>query len=293
MTDGYTERALGFYVATGAQSPTFAGFASGMMADGSGRNLIVLTTPEGTDADLPARNSEVAANSTIGIGNCYLSNYSVDMSVGSIPTASVSWDALNINSDRDASVIGTPAIDPVNGTAITGDCVIPNATTGVGNIAALRPGNITVDISNFDGIPVADIGTDANAAHIQSASLSLPMSRSTLERLGSRSAYARVVDFPVVSTLSVSAILNENEASNLADIIDDETEKDITLTLKNDAGGIGVMYTLKGCSIDSESISSSIGSNNTVDLTFSTSVGGPSDTSHGVFMSGASMVSVF
>ena len=140
---------------------------------------------------------------------------------------------------------------------------------------------------------MADIGTDANAAHIQSASLSLPMSRSTLERLGSRSAYARVVDFPVVSTLSVSAILNENEASNLADIIDDETEKDITLTLKNDAGGIGVMYTLKGCSIDSESISSSIGSNNTVDLTFSTSVGGPSDTSHGVFMSGASMVSVF
>jgi hypothetical protein len=210
------------------------------------------------------------------------------MSVGSIPTASVSFDALNINSDTTAATIATPAINPVNGTAETGNCQIPASTTGVGSIAALRPGNITVDISNFDGIPVADIGTDANGAHIQSASLSVPLSRSTLERLGSRSAYARVVDFPVVSTLSVSAIMNENEASNLADIIDDEVEKTVKLTLKNDAGVPAVVYTLVGCSLDSESISSSIGSNKTVDLTFSTSVGGPSQTNQGVFMSGIS-----
>ena len=287
VTDGFTERALGFAVLTGASS-TEVGFASGAMTDGSGYNIIVLTTPEGTDADLPARNPENAVNSTIGIGNAYVSNYSVDMSVGAIPTASVSFDALNINSDTNASTIATPAIDPVNGAAEGGLVDLPNTTTGQGNVAALRPGNITVNISNFDSVPVADIGTDANGAHIQSASLSLPLSRSTLERLGSRSAFARTVDFPVVASLSVSAIMNENEASNLADIIDDETEKNITLTLKNDSDVKAVEYTLKGCSLDSESISSSIGSNKTVDLTFSTSVGGPSDTSHGVFMSGIS-----
>ena len=82
-----------------------------------------------------------------------------------------------------------------------------------------------MDISTFDGIPLANIGTDADAGHIQSASLSIPMSRSTLERLGSRSAYARSVDFPVVASLTVSAILNEVEDSNLADIVDDEVEK--------------------------------------------------------------------
>ena len=293
VTDGFTERALGFHVATGIGGTYVeGGFASGAMADGSGYNIVVLTTPEGTDASVPSRDSEVAANSTIGIGNAYVSNYSVDMSVGSIPTASVSFDALNINSDRDAAVIGTPAVNTVDGIAITGNVVLPNTTTGQGNIAALRPGNITVNISNFDGIPVADIGTDDNGAHIQSASLSLPLSRSTLERLGSRSAFARTVDFPVVSTLSVSAIMNENDASNLADIIDDETEKDVTLTLKNDGGTDAVIYTLKGCSLDSESISSSIGSNKTVDITFSTSVGGPNDTSNGVFMSGISVTAV-
>ena len=210
------------------------------------------------------------------------------MSVGAIPTVSVSFDALNINADADALLIANPAIHPVNGTSVGNDATLPNARTGQGAIAALRPGNITVGISNFETETLANISGDEEGAHIQSASLSLPLSRSTLERLGSRSAYARSVDFPVVSTLSVSAILNEVESQNLADIIDDETEKDVTLTLLDNGGDVAVKYTLKGCSFDSESISSSIGSNKSVDLTFSTSVGGPNDTSHGVFMSGAS-----
>ena len=139
----------------------------------------------------------------------------------------------------------------------------------------MRPGNITVGISNFESETLTNISGDAEGAHIQSASLSVPMSRSTLERLGSRSAYARSVDFPVVSTLSVSAILNEVESQNLADVIDDEQERDVTLTLKDNDGVNAVVYTLKGCSFDSESISSSIGANKSVDFTFSTSVGGP------------------
>jgi len=293
VTDGFTERALGFFVATGAESATQAGFVSGHLADGSGRNLIILTTPEGTDADLPVRDTGTT-DSAIGIGNCYLSDYSVEMAVGSIPTASVSFDALNINSDNAGGTDGfdSPAIDPVNGTALTNKVSLPQATTGQGDVAALRPGNIVVNISAFDGTTLTNIGTDKEGGHIQSASLSIPMSRSTLERLGSRSAYARSVDFPVVATLSVSAILNEVENSNLADIVDDEVEKDVTLTLKTDDGATGVLYTLKGVSFDGEAISSSIGSNKAVDLTFSTSVGGPADTSHGVFMSGKSTTAV-
>jgi hypothetical protein len=289
LTDGFNERALGFFCAKDGESTTAGGFVSGLLADGSGVNLIILTTPEGTDADLPAR-AAGANDSTIGIGNAYVSDYSVEMAVGSLPTVSVSFDALNINSDSDAAAITSPAILQDAGTVIGGnDVKLPDTITGSGDVAALRPGNVTVDISSFDGVPVADIGTDINGAHIQSASLSVPLSRSTLERLGSNSAYARSVDFPVVATLSVSAIMNEVEASNLVDVIADEVEKTITLKLLEEAGGeTGVIYTLKGCSLDSESISSSIGSNKTVDLTFSTSVGGPNDSSHGVFMSGAS-----
>ena len=52
LTDGYTERVLGFYVQNTTDTADQGGFVSGHLADGSGRNLIVLTTPEGTDADL-------------------------------------------------------------------------------------------------------------------------------------------------------------------------------------------------------------------------------------------------
>jgi len=292
LSDGFTERVLGFYVKNATEPE--AGFVSGHLADGSGRNLIVLTTPEGTDADLPVRSSLVATNQSIGIGNAYLSDYSVEMAVGAIPTVSVSFDALNINADANGAAISSPAINPVDGTAVThpDGLEIPNATTGQGTIAALRPGNITVDISNFNTSGLANIGTTADGAHIQSASLSIPMSRSTLERLGSKSAYARSVDFPVTATLSVSAIVNELQATNLVDIAADEEEKDVTISIVNDAGVKAVEYTLKGCSMDSQAISSSIGSNKSIDLTFSTSVGGPADTSHGVFMSGISDTAV-
>jgi hypothetical protein len=314
LTDGFTERALGFFVSNladtgdGSDSHVTSGsFISGHCADSSGRNLIILTTPEGTDADLPERAPTGTLNSSIGIGNCYLSDYSLDLSVGAIPTVSVSFDALNINaiSTPDATGVSSPAINPINGAKLVSNQALPVAVTGYtgadgGNsIAALRPGDIVVNISTFSGSGITNIGGtgvdgsvdyDANAAHIQSASLSIPLSRSPLERLGSNNAYARSIDFPIVSTLSVSAILNEVESYNLTTALEDENEKDITLTLNDGADPPvpAMIYTLKGCSFDSESFTSSIGANKSVDMTFTTSVGGPSDTNHGIFVSGIS-----
>jgi hypothetical protein len=48
----------------------------------------------------------------------------------------------------------------------------------------------------------------------------------------------------------------------------------------------------KGARVDSESMSSDIGSNKTVDLTFTTQIGGPEDTEHGVFISGANRTAI-
>ena len=329
LTDGFTERALGFFVSNSGKlvggHVTSGSFISGHLADGSGRNLFITTSPEGMDADLPARSLTGSygvpppRTTTIGVGNCYLSDYSLDLSVGAIPTVSVSFDALNINSQEVITgatsgwALDSPAINPVDGTPVTfGDApnrtgyqVLPTAVTGYtgtngGNqIAALRPGDITINIANFSGSGIANIGGtgadgsvdfDANAAHIQSASLSIPLSRSPLERLGSNNAYARSIDFPIVSTLSVSAILNEVESYNLTTALGDEGEKDITLTLNDSADPPvpAMIYTLMGCSFDSESFTSSIGANKSVDMTFTTSVGGPTDTGHGIFVSGAS-----
>ena len=292
VTDGFNERALGFYVQTAGGDANEKSFISGFLADGEGKNFYVTTVPEGKDANGVAVSG--ANNNAIGIGNAYLTDYTVDLSVGSLPTVSVSFEAANINSSL-GNLIQTPAVSQASGTKLDGIVGLPNAATGnAGQEIALRPGDVAIDISTFDGQTIVDIDPlDTDGAHIQSASLSIPLSRSPLERLGTKFAYARSVDFPVQASLSVNAIVNETTARNLADVIDDESSKTVTLTLKNEAGATAMKYTMKGAQLVSESFSSSIGSNKSVDLTFTTSVGGPDDVINGVFASGISTATAF
>lgn len=301
LTDGMNERALGFYVQKPTVNTTEGQFASGHMVQSSGKNFYITTVAEGQDAK-GKDGDEIA--SAIGLGNAFLSDYTLDLSVGSLPTVSVSMECANINSDTaftsatDISGVEIPAVNITNGNQIVGNVTLPKADGGESSLIALRPGDVTVNISSLDDVTISDISgaTDADAIHIQSASLSIPLGRSPLSRLGTRFAFARTVDFPVNATLSVSAILNETTAANLATIINNQDESDITLSIKDPTGStsdVKMLYTLKGCKIDSESFSSSIGSNKTVDLTFSTQIGGVGDTDNGVFVSGANDDAVF
>lgn len=287
LTDGFNELALGFYVQTGGVTQT-AQFASGHLIGSSGRNVYIVTGPEGKD--LNGDGALADTDKVIGIGNCYLSDYSLDLSVGSIPTVSVTMEGANVRADNTASNIENPAIDQAAGTPRTGIVVLPNPVSGSSSISALRPGDVTVSLSNFEGNTIVDLadGADLDAAHVQSVSLNVPLSRSPLQRLGSRFPYAREVDFPVDITLNVSALVNETTAFQLADKLQQDFNS-ATITIKKPDGGgaTGVIYTLSGAKVDSESFSSSIGSNQTVDLTISAQVGGINDVSAGLFMSGS------
>jgi len=299
LTDGFNERALGFYVQTTTNTAQ-GNFPSGHMQNQSGQNFYITTVAEGSDAT-----GVTGLSSTIGVGNAFLSNYSLELAVGSLPTVSVSMEASNINSDTAFAFTGvgftgaisgvsSPAISPENGTSLGLTAVLKPANTGASLISALRPGDITIDISAFDGTGISDLATSSDAIHIQSASLAIPLSRTALQRLGTKFAYARAVDFPVKATLSVSAILNEVVATDLSNIINDPSRKSITLTLKGPDGTTNRMiWTLKGCTLDSESFSSSIGSNKSVELSFSTQIGGPNDSVNGVFLSGSNTTAVF
>ena len=293
LTDGYNEKQLGF--ATNGTK----GFLSGHMINSAGKNLYIVTSKEGFDA-----NGSATANDpfpSIGLGNAYLTNYGLEVAVGAIPTVSVSFEASNICSTSDSSINGAgtaitgvtqPAVNQEDGSILTTTkATLPVPITGVSTATALRPGDVTL---TFGGFTAAGTGLAApmnqfsgvTGMHIQSASLSVPLNRTPLQRLGSKFAYARAVDFPIKATLSVKAIVNEITARNLAAMINDSVEKDITLTLKDEANAAKSIFTLKACTLDSESISSSIGSNKSVDLTFSTQVGGIDDSTKGIFYSG-------
>jgi hypothetical protein len=298
LTDGTNERALGFYVKTGTGGE--GNFPSGHMTTTSGRNFFIVTSAEGDDLNYSTASGQI--KSVIGIGNGFISDYTLDVAVGSLPTVSVTIEGANIAASGSFIATGVgytgitgqnPSVNPENGIANSGTGVLlPTGKTNLGNslISALRPGDVTLTFGGITGDGsgvIADLATNSNGIHIQSASLSVPLSRSPLQRLGSRFSFARAVDFPVTSTLTVNAILNEVTAENLSTTLNNNTTTDITLTIKKPgATETAMIYVLKKARLDSESFSSSIGSNKTVDLTFSTQIGGPNDVTNGVFVSG-------
>ena len=202
-----------------------------------------------------------------------------------------------MNSNTSGTNFASPAINQENGQPLVGAkgtiVALPNPTQTPGGapadssnaiINALRPGDITLDFSNVSGETMAQLNGDG-ANHVQSVSLSLPLSRTPIQRLGSKFPFARSVDFPVNVSLSASAILNDTEHNNLADVLESGAQT-ITISMKDSNGKTAIRYHLKEAKLDSESFSSSIGANKSVDLTFSAQVGGPEDQTAGLFMSG-------
>ena len=306
LADGFNERALGFAVQTGALGGG-VNFASGQMISSEGRNFFIATSAEGIDLNFDTGTGANATNGlsgkgVIGIGNGFITDYTLNAAVGDLPTVSVSVEGLGFNAatySNGVNVTGvpSPAINPASGTSVGLTVQLPPPGTGDG-VTALRPGDITLNFGTFTGeggTPTSNVDmTGANSINIQSVSLSLPMSRTPIERLGSRFAFARVTDFPVTATMSVNALVNEVQARNLATMIDDGAERDITLTIKKP--GLteeAVRYVFRAARLDSESYSSDIGSNKSVDITFSTQIGGPNDSVHGIFVSGADRSTLF
>jgi hypothetical protein len=311
LTDGANEAALGFYVATGAQ--TQSQFPSGQLVDGnSGQNFYIVTTSEGFDLNAETGLAGSVANalsgkSAIGIGNAYLTDYTVDLSVGNIPTVSVSFEGSNMNaftftSGNSGQSVG---INLASGTKLDNRIQLaqPNSQTGSTTVSALRPGDVTISFGTFTGATAtgaSGIGgfaelnqASASGIHIQSASLSLPLGRTPIQRLGSRYAFARTVDFPINATLSVNGVQNDLGSGSLIDLINNNPKGDITITINKPTiiGSTSVVpavrYTMKNAQLDSVGYSSSIGANKTIDLTFTTQIGGANDTVNGIQMSGS------
>ncbi len=297
VTDGRNESALGFYVQQSGNS-TVGQFPSGHVQDGTGRNFYIVTSSEGTDLNSFTGVNSLSGKSAIGVGNCYLTNYSLDLAVGSIPTASVSFEGSNMNAfnfTSSGALLNSGSgvgINPESGTSLGLGILLKNPVneTGVGDgaISALRPGDVTVAFGNFELATGVGGFTDLDELHIQSASLALPLGRTPIQRLGTKFAFARTVDFPIVATLTINGIQSETSQGNLVDLVESNPKNDITISIKKPGtSDVAVRYTFTQAQLDSISMSSSIGANKTVDLTFSTQIGGANDTVNGIRMSGS------
>ena len=120
------------------------------------------------------------------------------------------------------------------------------------------------------------------------------MGRTPIQKLGTRFAFARPVDFPITASLSVDAVLADLTTGSISEVIDCDTAYDAIIKMKDPSlcdltaanRPIVVAYLMRDLKIDSESFTSSIGDNKTVTLDFTCQIGGPEQTNVGVFMSG-------
>lgn len=292
ITNGNNEREIGFNVVpSGSGTSAAPQFVGGHITGGSGRNYFIITSSEGSDLNDLTGTSGLSGRQAIGIGNAYLTDYSVDFAVGSIPTATVSFEAANL---RASTISGTnsgtnPAINTENGVALGTAVQLPAPSSDTGVVSALRPGDITVSFGTFGGSGILGQLGGADGIHLQSVSMSIPLSRSQIQRLGSKFAYARNVDFPVNATISLNGVQNEIGSGSLMDLLDSNPKTDITITVNrpDNTATPAVRYIVRRAQLDSSSISSSIGSNKTADFTFSAQIGGVNDTDDGITMSGS------
>lgn len=284
VTDGFNETILGLLDSTGAA------FLSGQMATDSGKNLYVVTAPEGVDAN----SGDYSDYSVIGVGNAFLTNYSVNFGVGQIPSVEVEFEGSNISSQitdlekitDHYSGVENASVDVVTNTKNGSDIELPtyiNQYTSP-NVSAISPLDVQLTITSSSGI--ANLSTNNNGAHIQTASINIPINRSPLERIGTTIPYARAIDFPLNVDISVSAILNEITQRNIADVIDSAQDVSIRAIFKNREDNEVCGYTISGAKLISEDFVSDIGSNKMVNLTFSCQVGGPEDLSQNIMFSG-------
>ena len=304
--DGFNEASgLGFTVqGITTDAPTSA--VSGIMAQDSTeaeKNYYILTVPEGEDASKGSayNATDRAAQGVIGIGNGYLTSYTVDASVGDIPSVSCSVEASNLRFDTSGSGFQNPAVSVSDGSAMPGTVEVPLSTTGELSAAALRPGDVSITFGSaslqmggaiLPGMTSA--ATDnSSGANVQNFSIDLPLSRTPLQRIGNIFPFSRELDFPITATLSVTANLTNLDAGTVRDLLCNEaTQRDITVTMNNRCGTTvadnSMVFTFKNAQLDSQNMSSSIGDNKSVDLSFSAQIGGPTDTTNGVFISGTS-----
>ena len=305
LSDMNNEKNLGFSVIT-SQTDT-AGITSanavqsclsGILTSGfvNTKNYYVRTVNEGNDASSFASDAapNITQGNTIGLGNGFLTNYSVNAAVGDFPTVSSTVECLNMNftAGNSGNAPGVTSAGAVAGGtfALPQTATNPNGENTLGRVSALRHGDITLTLTKTTGTAYG--GTDVTtAAAIQNFSISMGLNRTPLQKLGSKYAFSREIDFPVTISFSVNALVQDLTTGNLVDVINNDATYDAVVVLGAPASANttlatneGVGYVLKRLSLDSQEISSSIGANKSVTLNFTTQVGSPQQTDRGMFM---------
>lgn len=279
LADLSNERKIGFYV-----SGDVSALRDFLNKTQDERNYFIPQAPEGQDLYNWTGQSMV-----VQIGNGAVASYSAEAAVGGIPTATFSVQGLNWAASTGSISQDLKAVNPVDGSVVTGfKYTIPVGVTGtVGSVAALRPGDISVNIGS------AALGLNLSDLKIQSFNVSFDLARENLNKLGSRFAFSKEIQFPATVSASITAYVGDLNTGDLSLILCRDTAYDLDIIMRDPtcpgeaAGPVAVRFLVKSVKIDGQEFSNNIGDiASQVTINYSTQLSGPGDTAVGLFMSG-------
>lgn len=192
---------------------------------------LIMNNQQGSDAlkdfsQAPFR-TNFSGMTCASIGNCFLSNYSLQFNVGSISTASCSFVGSNLKFENlTGDIITIPAINLASGNAsgagfmdfsnlagsLSGEYL--NAFGQYSNAysqPALSPHNVEAELQNLQcgGTPLI------SGALIQSVSIDIPFDRTDLYGLGSNYVYGRKLNLPVRASMNVTAVVQNFNSGDI------------------------------------------------------------------------------
>lgn len=285
--DGWAESLFGF-TASGQQS-FVSGLIDGTQAD---KNYFLGIAPEGVD--LIGDTSPNSIN-VVGLGNGYISNYSLNLAINQIPRASVTIESSNCNFYTGSSGDASPAIDFNTALPVAGGQVFSlptmQAYTGTNIVSALRPGDILLSFPRFDSI--GDYLSGVGQVWPQSVSLSVPIALDNIQEIGNPYPIARKIRFPVDCTLTVEALVGDVNTGSLANLFCQDNPVNLSFACKlpncSRTGAAAITVYFNQAKLVSRDYTSAIGQNSTVRLTFQNQLQGisPSYFGRGIVFSGS------
>lgn len=260
LTDNSNELIMGFI--TDGVTGCFKNFAD------FGKDQNIFYVLSNTNAEDFSDVGSLSGYDVMSIGNCFLTSYSINAAVGTIPTASASYDCLNILFQNYTGT-GTllPSIDLTGTVRSTGTYALTAFNLNPQNYfsnqdvrpAALRPGDVVLQMQQplIGGIRYA--GTVE--ANITSVNIEIPLDRKDLVGFGSNYPYDKRLLFPIIGTLSFDGIFDKAVTGDFSQIFDDENEYDFTFVFKNCNGDTSYTLGVSNARVESQNFNLSIGDN--------------------------------
>ena len=222
--------------------------------------------------------------------NCYVTSYTVDLSIEGLPRAEVGLVADNVTFFGSGTGINIPRFNTERGVVEYNgkEMVVPkhfeeSEASIINRLVSFMPGDITLSITKEN----SDDDINFHSDTIQSCNITVNCNRENIAYLGDKYYADKPIRTPMTVDTTIGMVVNENLTGDFSrDIKADENYNvDILCQI---SGETRMKYTFSGSRFDSVNYSSSIGSNKMANLQFSTAMDHDQFTK-GLFVSGKLM----